>query len=104
MGDKKILNDCFGVKECYIVDNRLSEFNPLIKKLEYFNGKKTDEYTVLLTNANPDSYESVREGLTKFFVKRISLIFLKKIWKVFSNGLRHHVANTVMDLYVIIDL
>lgn len=64
---KKILNDCFGVKESYIIDNKLSEFNPLIKKLEYFNGKKTDDYMVLLTNANPDSYESVREGLTKFF-------------------------------------
>jgi hypothetical protein len=57
---KKILNETFGIQEKYIVDNKLSEYNHDILNLEYFKDKDMSNYTVLLTNANPDVYEEIR--------------------------------------------
>ena len=72
---KQILNDGFGLTECYIMDNKLSEFNPNIKHLEYCKCLKTDEYKVLFTCANPDVYEDTRNELTKYFPGEIIEIF-----------------------------
>jgi hypothetical protein len=61
------LNESFGIKEKYIVDNKLSEYNHSILNLDYFKDKDTSKYTVLLTNANPDVHEEVRQLLNKYF-------------------------------------
>ncbi len=64
---KTILNHSFGVEECYVVDNRLSLFNPQIKGLDYFETADISPYTVLLSNANPSTYESVRKEIVRYF-------------------------------------
>lgn len=33
---KKVLNECFGIQEKYIVDNKLSKYNSKIKELDFF--------------------------------------------------------------------
>ena len=35
MQTKQILNVCFGIQEQYIIDNRLSKYNPEIKNIEF---------------------------------------------------------------------
>lgn len=72
---KQILNDCFGITEYYIMDNKLSEFNPNIKHLEYCKYLKTTEYKVLFTCANPDVYEDAHSTLIKYFSGDIIEIF-----------------------------
>jgi acetyltransferase-like isoleucine patch superfamily enzyme len=64
---KKILNESFGIQEKYIVDNKLSEYNHAILNLDYFKDKDTSKYTVLLTNANYEVHEEVRQLLNKYF-------------------------------------
>ena len=60
---KEILNKCFAIEESFIVDKRLSEYNPEIKDLEYFRDNDNSQYTVLLTIENPVSYDEVHRGL-----------------------------------------
>lgn len=64
---KKILNECFGVHEEYIIDNKLAQFNPNIKSLDFFQGKDTSAYMVLLTNANPSVHKEIRQMVSAFF-------------------------------------
>lgn len=56
---KYILNVCFGIEEEYLVDNKLAEYNPSIKKLEYFKGIDCDKKTVLFNVENPNLYEEL---------------------------------------------
>lgn len=65
---KQILNDSFGIMEDYIVDNKLSVFNPVIKSLDFFrNLADRNRYTVIFTCANPDMYNEVLENLEEYF-------------------------------------
>lgn len=64
---KRILNEAFGIREYYIVDNKLSKYNLNIKDLNYFRNKDVSEYTVLVTNVNTDTYDEVRKLLLDIF-------------------------------------
>lgn len=64
---KKILNESFGIREKYIADNRLSKFNREIKSLDYFAGRDVSDCIILLTNANPEIHEEVRQALEGIF-------------------------------------
>lgn len=64
---KQILNDSFGIEECYLVDNKLSKFNSHIKSLDWCKVLDYHEYTVLFTCANREIYEEVRSNLYKYF-------------------------------------
>ena len=64
---KEILNKCFAIEESFIVDKRLSEYNPEIKDLEYFRDNDNSQYTVLLTIENPVSYDEVHRSLEQYF-------------------------------------
>lgn len=64
---KQILNDCFGIKENYIIDNNLSKFNINIKNLDYCKNLNSIQYTVLFACANTNIYEEVRNDLGKYF-------------------------------------
>ncbi len=80
---KKILNECFGIEETWIVDNKLSIWNPNIKDLNYFQDRDTSEYIVLLTNANPSVYKEVRRMVSEIFEsKNIIDIFIGKDEKI----------------------
>lgn len=49
---KQTLNDSFGMVEDYIIDNRLSQYNPKIKSLDFCSSLLRENYTVLFTCAN----------------------------------------------------
>lgn len=66
---KQVLNESFGIKEAYIVDNQLSLYNPNIKQIEYFKGRDCSQNTVLLTIENPDSYQIVYDKAEEYFYK-----------------------------------
>lgn len=67
---KKVLNECFGIQEEYIIDNKLSEYNKNIKNLDFFRNKDTSDYIILLANANPNVYEEVRQAVDSVFDKK----------------------------------
>lgn len=66
---KQILNDSFGIKENYIIDNKLAQFNPGIYNLDFCRELDRDRYTVLFTCANPDVYDEVLDNLKKYFAE-----------------------------------
>lgn len=68
MQTKQILNVCFGIQEQYIIDNRLSKYNPEIKNIEYFQGKVMDKHTILLACADPYVHDEILEELNRTYV------------------------------------
>lgn len=77
---KQILNDSFGIEECYLVDNKLSKFNSHIKSLDWCKALDYHEYTILFTCANCEIYEEVRSNLYKYFpVENVVEIFEMKV-------------------------
>ena len=77
---KQILNDSFGIEECYLVDNKLSKFNSHIKSLDWCKVLDNHEYTILFTCANREIYEEVRSNLYKCFpAENVVEIFEMKV-------------------------
>lgn len=66
---KQILNESFGIKEEYIVDNRLSLFNKNIKNIDFCKDLDREQYTVLFTCENRDLYFEVLQDLEQCFAK-----------------------------------
>lgn len=66
---KKILNECFGIQERYLIDNKLAQYNKNIKTVSDLQEMDRSGYVLLLTCANPDSYESVRDVIAALFDK-----------------------------------
>ena len=64
---KRILNDSYGIKEKYIIDNKLSIYNKKIKNMEICKEINCNQYTVLLACANPDITEVLYNELIKYF-------------------------------------
>ena len=63
---KRILNDRYGIKEAFIIDNGISEKNTEIKKLSYLEEINTDEYIFLITSDNQHIYDEIRENLKQY--------------------------------------
>lgn len=51
---KRILNERYGIKETYIIDNRLAEFNPDIIRVEDLKERDTEDMIVLLMIQNKE--------------------------------------------------
>lgn len=76
---KQILNECFGLEESLIIDNKLCKFNSKIKSLDDCKDLNTAEFQVLFTCANSEIYDEVYKSLTGVFPPdRIIEIFKKK--------------------------
>ncbi len=63
---KKILNECYGIKEAYIIDNKLSKFNSNIKHVSYLREVNIENYTILLSTINMDLVPILIEELKKY--------------------------------------
>lgn len=97
---KQILNDSFGIKEDYVIDNKLSVFNSNIKSIEFCKSIDRNKYTVLFTCANPDVYYEVLQSLKQYFSEdNIVEIFRKSIDEYAD---RHKKKGTKNDPYEII--
>lgn len=66
---KQILNDSFGIQENYIIDNKLSKYNPKIKSLAWCKTLDCSQYTVLFTCANLELYKDTRSALDQYFLE-----------------------------------
>lgn len=66
---KYFLNERFGIKEKYILDNNLSQINPNIKKVDFLSTLERGSYTLLLTSNNPDSYNAIRATASQYALK-----------------------------------
>lgn len=65
---KEILNQRYGIKEKYIIDNRLAEIseNNCIINLEQFEKVNTHNITVLLASDSENIYSEIRSQLFKY--------------------------------------
>lgn len=108
---KQILNDSFGIQENYIIDNKLSKYNPKIKSLAWCKTLDCSQYTVLFTCANLELYKDTRSALDQYFLEDnvidIFEIQIKKRNEQKENtggGMEmwRNAASIVMDHYVII--
>ena len=63
---KRILNDRYGIKEAFLVDEKLSKINPNIKSLDYLKNIDTTKYTFLITSDNFQIYDEIRDNLKKY--------------------------------------
>lgn len=66
---KQILNDSFGINEEFIIDNKLSQFNDNIKRLDYCKNLDTSQYTILYTCAHIELYDVLLDNLYEYFSK-----------------------------------
>ncbi len=85
---KQILNDCFGIKEEYIVDNRLAAFNKNIKKLDFCLELDRNQYTVLFTCENRGVYFEVLQDLERCFAKNniVEIFAIDPYEKIFPDA------------------
>lgn len=79
---KQVLNDCFGIKEEYIIDNYLYKFNSNIKELDFCKDLERNRYTILFTCANPDVYDEVLQNLKQYFEEYNIVEIFKKEPKI----------------------
>ncbi len=66
---KFFLNERFGIKEQYILDNNLCKINPAVKSVNFLRELPRGSYTILLTSSNPDSYQAIRDSVTQYVDK-----------------------------------
>lgn len=64
---KQVLNACFGIREAFIIDNKLAEFNRKIKKIDFCRELDCTKYIVLFTCGNQDIKGEVRRNLEQYF-------------------------------------
>lgn len=63
MRAKEILNLRYGVKETYIIDNRLAEINPAIISVEELKEKDTDGLVILLTSSHKEINQTLENQI-----------------------------------------
>lgn len=75
----RILNNKYKLKERLIIDNKLSETNPDIKKIDYLKEIDIRDSILLITSVNKESYAEVRKLAFEYMPKeQIVDIFDKK--------------------------
>lgn len=62
---KKVLNECYGIQEAFIVDNHLAKYNESIKEVAYLGTIDISKYQVLIASDNENIYEEIREQIKK---------------------------------------
>lgn len=64
---KCILNNAYGIKEEYILDNYLCKYNIQIKSVEFLSKLDSKQYCVILSSTNKDIYETLKQNISKYF-------------------------------------
>lgn len=77
---KNLLNIRFGIQEKYIIDNNICKLNPHVHELSFLSTIPVEEYTLLLTNTNPDSYEDIRQSARKY-VQENCIVDIFEEWR-----------------------
>ena len=73
---KQILNECYGLEEAFIIDNRLSNYNTRIKAGDFLRTLEKDKYIVFIATLDEAIEKTIRESLLGFWNEKnvISLI------------------------------
>lgn len=87
---RKILNDNFGIKECYIVDNKLAQFNTEIKNFNFLKSLNVTKFTVLFTCANVEIFDLMCNDLFDIFPKENVVIIFEELCK---SNLKNSISN-----------
>lgn len=64
---KHILNDVYGIKEEYILDNHICRYNPQVKPLSLLGETGCEGCCLLLSSTNPDIYIDLKREAQKYF-------------------------------------
>lgn len=63
---KRLLNERYGIKEAFIIDNKLCKVNPKIKSLRDLDDMDVSKYTFVITSDNPEIYEEIRKDIRRY--------------------------------------
>jgi len=79
---KQILNECYNINECYIIDNNLCKYNEKIKKISFLNTLDCSNYVIILATTNERSYCELKKKLLVYFKENniAELPSMKKLW------------------------
>lgn len=64
---KHVLNDGYGIKEEFILDNHMCEYNKKIKPFSHCKRIDCKEYVVMLSSVNQDIYQDLKKNLERYF-------------------------------------
>ena len=64
---KRVLNECYGIAECFIVDGNLCTYNDKIYSPSVFQEIDCSKYVVILSTSNEALYATLRQNLSGFF-------------------------------------
>lgn len=83
---KNILNNTYGIKEDYIIDNHLCQYNSEIQSLTIFETIDCSLYTVLLSTTNQSIYEELKFVLIPYFSEEqiVNIVPLENINKNYT--------------------
>lgn len=63
---KRVLNDSYGIREAYIIDNHLHKYNPQIQKLSFLEKIESKNYCLILSCLNKDIYNELKSNVKKY--------------------------------------
>lgn len=96
---KRVLNDCYGIEEAFIVDNHLAKYNENIKEVSYLGEIDVSNYQVLITSDNESLYEELRAQIKKYVpVEYIVDLFENEIETIYKVDLAPKV-NPIVGKY-----
>lgn len=62
----EILEKAYGINATYIIDNRLSAYNPKIKELSHLECIDCKGYALILSSTNPNIYSELKDEASKY--------------------------------------
>lgn len=72
---KEVLENAYGIRAEYILDNNLCRYNSDIKAFEFLDNVSCDKYCVILASTNPDIYGGEKRTAKVFCRREYSRAF-----------------------------
>lgn len=75
---KNVLNEGYGIKEAYILDNHMCKYNPNIKPFCFLGNLDCEKYTIILSCLELNTFLEIKKYLLKYMLEE-NIIFLASI-------------------------
>lgn len=76
---KDILNNEFGIREVFVIDNLLSKYDNTIKSVDYLAEVDADQYYFLVANKSLKYYDEILNSLKKYVSDENVLVLFPKL-------------------------
>lgn len=100
---KRILNECYGMQEAFIIDNHLCEFNPYIKSSSFLQEMDDDKYMIFIATLDGDLEKKIKDNLLEFWNADNMVSLIKEPLKIMKpqneNKLKTVKPNTKVGKY-----